>query len=966
VTGILTLAIIVLGVLLLDTRRRLNLLERWARTMRETAVAAQPELPIWEPVPAPEPVREQATAPVFAPEVEPQVEELQEPEPTAEPLPRPDPEAVRPAAAKKPSFGFEDLFGRKLPIWAGGLTLIVAAVLMVKYSIDSGLLSPAVRVVLGLLFGAGMIGLAELARRREAFVRDPRVAQALAGAGVGALYAATLAAANLYGLVGPGLAFAGLTAITGLALGLTLRFGAPCAVLGLVGGLATPALVQSQNPSVPLLAGYLAVVIGAITILSRRQRWVWLGVSALVGGAGWSLFVIATGGLDTAATLSVGLLVVLLALGLPASTLEGRAAPLLRGVTAVVGALQLAILVDQGDYAPLTWGLYGLLSLAYVWLAARTPVLRRSVAVPLLTALGLAAAWPRPELPLFGAVMAGIVLIYGAYALRQLWREHGGLGEAGLLGTLGLGGYTVCFGTFYEGAAGQDVRFASLSLLFAAVPALGAALGWSKTVRRADARFALLAGCSGVLVILAGLVALPEWSAPAVVAAVAVALLALAGLARDPRLSQGALGFLVATVLALVVSEDSSAELTRFAVAEPLAHPGRAVVRWSAVLIAAAAFAWRHAGKPQRLALQPLAVLLGYGVAAQVVPAPWLAVASAAALLLLGEAELRKPALRLVPAQGTLAVVLVLWAVEPLGQWLLAATMSLAGDPVLVADLPEPGMALRRLVLPSLAAALVLWRHRARWPASVVTTGALLAGGMGVLSAHVLYKPVFRIADAAAFISYGLAERCLWEGLLLAAGLAVWRFLGQRRVALALIAAALAHNVLYTLVLHDPLWAEQAVGTWPLVNLLLPAFGLVFAALTVAGRIAPAAMAKLQRPVDGLRMATILLFAFATLRQLFAGNILVHGAIGEVENILQSVLAIALAIGFLVWGIRQGSRDWRIASLALMLVAVGKVFLFDASGLEGLLRIASFLALGFSLIGIGWLYSRYLKPGVPQ
>src|SRR3546814_12952558 len=43
-----------------------------------------------------------------------------------------------------------------------------------------------------------------------------------------------------------------------------------------------------------------------------------------------------------------------------------------------------------------------------------------------------------------------------------------------------------------------------------------------------------------------------------------------------------------------------------------------------------------------------------------------------------------------------------------------------------------------------------------------------------------------------------------------------------------------------------------------------------------------------------------------------------------------------------------------------MLAAVGKVFLFDASGLEGLLRIGSFVALGFSLIGIGWLYSRQL------
>ena len=45
----------------------------------------------------------------------------------------------------------------------------------------------------------------------------------------------------------------------------------------------------------------------------------------------------------------------------------------------------------------------------------------------------------------------------------------------------------------------------------------------------------------------------------------------------------------------------------------------------------------------------------------------------------------------------------------------------------------------------------------------------------------------------------------------------------------------------------------------------------------------------------------------------------------------------------------------------LMLLAVGKVFLVDAAGLAGLLRVASFMALGFSLIGIGWVYTRQLR-----
>jgi uncharacterized membrane protein len=108
-------------------------------------------------------------------------------------------------------------------------------------------------------------------------------------------------------------------------------------------------------------------------------------------------------------------------------------------------------------------------------------------------------------------------------------------------------------------------------------------------------------------------------------------------------------------------------------------------------------------------------------------------------------------------------------------------------------------------------------------------------------------------------------------------------------------------------------------------------------------------------------MAMIALLGWATLRQAFHGTLLTAPGLPPVEDILRSLLGIALAVGYLLWGIGTKRRSWRIASLVLMLVAVAKVFLLDASGLEGLLRIASFIALGFSLIGIGWLYSRQLK-----
>jgi uncharacterized membrane protein len=197
-----------------------------------------------------------------------------------------------------------------------------------------------------------------------------------------------------------------------------------------------------------------------------------------------------------------------------------------------------------------------------------------------------------------------------------------------------------------------------------------------------------------------------------------------------------------------------------------------------------------------------------------------------------------------------------------------------------------------------------------------------------------------------------MAERTLWEGLLAAIAVGAWR-LGARRTAIGLGVAALLHFAWFTGAMHNPLWTDQWVGPW-----LLPAYGAAFALLWLSSRAFPEPSADRAR--DGMRMALILLLAASLLRQAFHGSILSEPGVSQAEDIGRSLTAIVIAIAFLQWGIRRAARDWRIVSLALMLAAVGKVFLLDAAGLDGLLRIASFAALGFSLIGVGWLYSRYL------
>lgn len=160
--------------------------------------------------------------------------------------------------------------------------------------------------------------------------------------------------------------------------------------------------------------------------------------------------------------------------------------------------------------------------------------------------------------------------------------------------------------------------------------------------------------------------------------------------------------------------------------------------------------------------------------------------------------------------------------------------------------------------------------------------------------------------------------------------------------------------------MHDPLWSDQAVGAAPLLNLVTCSFATALVLLWAAGRIGLDSNWERARVV--LQIAVITLMVFMELRQLFSGSLLQEVGVSVPEQIGRSVLAITLAVGFLVHGMMSFRIEWRIGSLVLMLIAIAKVFLFDAAGLDGLARILSFAALGFSLIGVGWLYSRLL-PG---
>jgi uncharacterized membrane protein len=78
----------------------------------------------------------------------------------------------------------------------------------------------------------------------------------------------------------------------------------------------------------------------------------------------------------------------------------------------------------------------------------------------------------------------------------------------------------------------------------------------------------------------------------------------------------------------------------------------------------------------------------------------------------------------------------------------------------------------------------------------------------------------------------------------------------------------------------------------------------------------------------------------------------------ELLGILLLIAGFILAVSYQSIGLWRNQSTIHFGSLILLLITIGKVFLVDASELEGLFRVLSFLGLGLALIGLGFFYNK--------
>ncbi len=301
----------------------------------------------------------------------------------------------------RPAINWEQFMGAKLFAWLGGLALFLGVAFFVKYSFEHDLIPPAVRAALGFLVGAGLIvGGLKIPRERYAIT-----SQTLIATGVVSLYAVTFACRTIYHFefFGAVPTFLLMTLITATAFVLAVRLEAQVvAVLGMLGGFLTPLLINTGVDNPPGLFGYIVLLDAGLIAVVLATGWRYL-VPLSAGGTvfmmlGWAekFFIAEKGPVAMAVCLGFG------ALYLVAAEIARR-----RGQTSPVFPWTAAVMPFVGLG-------FALFFLGYPALAERAPLYFGYVL--LLDALLLTLAWRDETLPRLHLV-AGLAV----FALLSFW-----------------------------------------------------------------------------------------------------------------------------------------------------------------------------------------------------------------------------------------------------------------------------------------------------------------------------------------------------------------------------------------------------------------------------------------------------------------------------------------------------------------------------------------------------------------
>jgi hypothetical protein len=874
----------------------------------------------------------------------------------------------RPPGRTRAPIDWERWIGIRGAAVAGAVALGLAGLLFFKYSIEQGLITPTMRVVFGTLTGLGCLVGSEWLRGRG----YRQTAEGISGAGVVILYAAFWAAHVLYHLIGMPLVFGLMVLVTAACCLLAVRHASLIvAVLGLVGGFATPLLLASGSDRPIGLFGYVLLLDLGLLAVGHRRRWPSLGILSLLGTVLLQGLWIVTRMGPERLILGLGILAIFAVLFVLGGRFAGRGERRGAWMWSQAGAILFPFAFAVYFAARLGLGphlypiaiLLALLGAGACWVARDqgVPALATGAATSCVTVVAVWLLQRTLVLPLAWetvAATAGLAAIFHVFV--ELDPEpHGNEGPVPAA-LVAAGGFFIL------------LLFASTAPTVPLVPWLA---GWA-AIAALMYRHAAFPRRAGLQVVAAFGLGLglsiahllhhdsPLFPAPgsflALLAGASVALQAVALLRRQPEVrafAEHAAATLPAVLLVLL----AAAPLTRSL--GPLAALGGALVLGILVLTAATRLgsgAWCATGVGATLLVHAGWTFAGRGPEA---PAP-------------------EPLTALL-AQAAAVVLFTAWP--------LVAVRRLSGDRLAwyAAALAGPLWfpSLRRFfvaafgdafigVLPIALGALSLIaadRARRSWPAADPIRRSALVWFSAVALCFVALAIPLQLEKQWITIGWAL------DGL---AVLALWKRLdhpGLKYLGLGLLGATTARLVANPALLSYYPRSGIRIVNWLMYTYLVPAAAL----LGGAALLRPLEPAR-ARPwetdlyrkghavgaIGSALAAIVVIFVWInlTIADWFATGPSLSLRFGDqpAQRLTVSIVWGIYALILLGFGMARDSLGLRWISLGFLLVTIGKVFLYDLGALQDLYRVASLAGLAVSLILVSLLYQRFVFRKAPQ
>ena len=249
-------------------------------------------------------------------------------------------------------------------------------------------------------------------------------------------------------------------------------------------------------------------------------------------------------------------------------------------------------------------------------------------------------------------------------------------------------------------------------------------------------------------------------------------------------------------------------------------------------------------------------------------------------------------------------------------------------------------------------------------PARMVDAGAIL---LTVLLAFLEIRhfinggDVYR--DASSLAEIGL-QVCV--GLAMTIGLERLRLRSHSVVhdvaALVIAALTLTAIIVGLGMIENPFFTGEPVGG-RFVNLILLGYGLPAVLTAILALVSRGRRPKEYSAAAAVTsVALALVYLSLEVRTLYHGEVLNEGPISDAEQYTYSAVWLVFGVTLLVVGMLLRSQAVRLASAAVVILTVFKVFLIDMSDLTGIYQSLSFIGLGIVLLGVGWLYQRLLFP----